>query len=82
VRWQFTGYTEDRLYLLLARLSIMALSLSGSPAARDHLLALRGGLDPSRRAATALAEQVDEALARLNGAGNDLANKGRGPRGP
>jgi len=68
VEWSFATYSGERLHRLLARLSILALGLSDSETALDHLRALRQRIDDGTLVADPFADQVDEAIARLEGA--------------
>ncbi|HRX84325.1 MAG TPA: hypothetical protein P5572_04830 [Phycisphaerae bacterium] len=66
----------------LARISVLALGISGVPEARAHLVALQAAARTQRPADAWFGPQVDEALARFDGDLARLRPAGRLPRQP
>lgn len=67
VQWRFGPYAGPRLHQLLARLSILALGVSGTEAAREYLELLQEQIEAGVLDAGPFADQVDEALLRVRG---------------
>ncbi len=82
VEWRLASYDGAKLHALLARLSVLALGVSNSETALAHVRELRGRIDVGALSADDFADQVDEALARLEGRVAPAVLKSASPRMP
>ncbi len=80
--WTYRSHRDQTARVFMTRLSVLALGLTHHPAALDHLHALRSLTADDPENGVVFADQIDEAIGRLDGSALNARRAGAPARQP